>query len=247
MIKEFKKIRAIEIQMAKKILAEKRTASNLALQQLGEEANSEDLIHDIKTPITALNISLDLIDSLDSEFVQLALKSSRQIGNLLNQNKKELLIESFNLFDEIMYCKRIVENKYMNSFSDCNKVEILINGNKKTYIEGSKIHFRRIITNLLDNAIEAVKPKAEAIKRINICYIATTYVLTLKIVDNGSGVKKVQMRKLFNKKYTTKSQNSHCGLGLCICKELVEKKFGGEISFKSAWHKGTEVKIIIPL
>lgn len=61
--------------------------------------------------------------------------------------------------------------------------------------------------------------------------------------DNGTGIDKEDISSVFNPFFSRKSKGT--GLGLTICKELIELH-GGEIKLESEKNSGTTVKIIIP-
>ena len=75
-------------------------------------------------------------------------------------------------------------------------------------------------------------------KTCNICN------LTLDIIDNGIGIEKDKLNKIFEPYYTTKSKGT--GLGLSICKKIIEDH-GGEISIIKNKLAGTTVSLILPV
>ena len=64
------------------------------------------------------------------------------------------------------------------------------------------------------------------------------------IADNGEGVSKEQANNLFKPYFTTKSSGT--GLGLAMCKDIIEK-FNGKISFESVENVGTKFLIDLPI
>ena len=65
-------------------------------------------------------------------------------------------------------------------------------------------------------------------------------VVNLDIIDNGIGINKAEMGKIFEPYYTTKEKGT--GLGLSICKKIIEDH-GGEISIKKNKSIGSTVSL----
>jgi len=100
----------------------------------------------------------------------------------------------------------------------------------------------QVWTNLIDNAIDAVKGTG------NIC-IATFLdddQVMVEIADNGSGIPPEVQAHIFEPFYTTKAVGSGTGLGLVISNRIVADRHGGEIEFES--HPGeTRFKVRLPV
>jgi len=92
----------------------------------------------------------------------------------------------------------------------------------------------RIMTNLLQNAIQAVPQDREPIIRVHIEKHAE--FLKIEIQDNGSGISEENITKIFEPKFTTKSGGM--GLGLAIVKNSINS-LGGTITHETEENKGT--------
>jgi PAS domain S-box-containing protein len=101
------------------------------------------------------------------------------------------------------------------------------------------ILFRRVLANLVLNAIQAM-PKGG---RLTIAGSAGDGSLTVAVQDTGVGIAPASLEKIFNPFFTTKAQGQ--GLGLAVCKRLVEAQ-GGTITAKSQMGKGSTFTITIP-
>lgn len=103
----------------------------------------------------------------------------------------------------------------------------------------------RIITNLVSNAIKYTDRKGH----VNVSVQLTNNYISLKISDDGMGVSKENLPRLFNRFFRVDSTGSRkyggTGLGLSIAKELTELQ-GGTISVSSILAKGTEFVVTIP-
>ena len=111
-----------------------------------------------------------------------------------------------------------------------------------------EVHFQNVINNLLDNAVKYRKPD----QPIDI-YLKTwndDQHLYLSIRDTGIGIKKENLKKVFDKFYRVHTGNVHdvkgFGLGLAYVKKIVDLH-QGEIKVDSEYGKGTKVTIKLPV
>jgi signal transduction histidine kinase len=104
---------------------------------------------------------------------------------------------------------------------------------------------KAILRNLISNAIKFTNVDG----KIEISAKHSHSVTTIKVSDNGIGIKPEIMEKLFSFSYihSTKgtANESGTGLGLLLCKEFVEKQ-GGKIWIDTEVNKGTTVSFTIP-
>ncbi len=119
-------------------------------------------------------------------------------------------------------------------------VEISIDfelGSRLFYIDGD--YFRRVIINLLTNAIQAMPDGGKLSVKGEMRYEKKS----MTISDTGTGISEENMKKLFTPLFTTKAKGT--GLGLAVCKRIVDAH-KGIISVESVEGQGTSFKIIIP-
>ncbi len=101
--------------------------------------------------------------------------------------------------------------------------------------------FRQVLDNLILNAKDAVSKKNNPKIEIIIDYNGKYFIF--EIFDNGCGIKKNNLKKVFLPFYTTKSNG--LGIGLSICNAII-KKHNGQISVKSVEKKWTRFIIKMP-
>jgi len=99
----------------------------------------------------------------------------------------------------------------------------------------------RVVTNLVKNAIQAIKQEDNPMVLIDVFSIHNDVIIT--VTDNGCGIPEEHSNKIFEPKFTTKS--SGMGLGLAMIKKIIET-YGGSISFTSKENKGTTFKVTFP-
>lgn len=111
-----------------------------------------------------------------------------------------------------------------------------------------EMHFQNVIFNLLDNAVKYAKPD----EPLNV-YLKTwntEHHLCLSVRDTGQGIKKENLKKIFEKFYRVHTGNVHdvkgFGLGLAYVKKMVDLH-EGEIRVDSEYGKGTTFTIKLPI
>ena len=206
---------------------------------LGRQA--VQLAHDIRSPLEALKSSKDelaKLPELERESVNLAIRRIEDIAyNLLLMRKGK--VKSTNLTHIKSTANQIIQEKKLQ-YRDHTHLSIQLSTDLNSYELFSALNpeiFKRVISNLLDNAIEAscytglievlLEPKMDSFK--------------ISIVDNGSGVPKDKRDRLFEKGFTTKPEGN--GLGLYHAKKEIEQANGQIIITHS---DKTSVEITLP-
>ena len=100
----------------------------------------------------------------------------------------------------------------------------------------------RAVTNLLRNAVDAVDRGG----KIKVTTALQDGHIVIEVKDNGCGIPKEAMDKIFDPFYTTKDMDKGCGLGLTIVSEII-KSYEGEIKLQSVLQKGTTFTVLIPI
>jgi two-component system phosphate regulon sensor histidine kinase PhoR len=119
-----------------------------------------------------------------------------------------------------------------------NKIEIHNLINVKTTISTDKESFRTIFSNLLSNAIK-YSPKSSSIKFLS---DQGNNFITISIKDNGYGIDKNNINRIFERFYRTSKARAHTkgtGLGLALVKQL-SQRIGASVSVKSTINQGSE-------
>ena len=210
--------------MAKQVAHEVKnplTPMKLLIQNFERKFDKAD--PDIDEKVTRLSKTMvdqiDLISTVAGAFSEFA---------KLPEKKNETL----NVIKEIKSLIRVFNDKNEIYFHS-NKDNILINFDK--------IFFSRIITNLITNAQQAVSDLRKPV--INIDVELINKKVSISVEDNGVGIPKDKIDKIFEPNFTTK--NSGMGLGLTMVRKMVED-YKGEINVKSEEGKGTKFVIILP-
>jgi two-component system phosphate regulon sensor histidine kinase PhoR len=124
-------------------------------------------------------------------------------------------------------------------------VELLLNASHDL-IEADEVHFTNLISNLVDNAIKYSKDNLH----VKIITHSTNKYLIIRIEDNGIGMNKETVKRIFEKFYRAHTGNLHnvkgFGLGMSYVKTVIDAH-KGRIKVESTLGKGSSFTIEIPL
>lgn len=107
-------------------------------------------------------------------------------------------------------------------------------------------HFTQVLMNLLINAADALEGIEDRPRQIRITTLPEETGICVIVSDNGNGMDAATIDHAFDEYYTTKPAGKGTGLGLALCKQMLEAA-GGSISLSSQLGCGTRVEIHLPL
>jgi two-component system NtrC family sensor kinase len=113
-------------------------------------------------------------------------------------------------------------------------------------IEAVADHLMQVILNLMINAADALENCTDRLRCIR---IVTGYVegqMLLRVSDNGDGMDDVVLARAFDESFTTKPAGKGRGLGLFLCRALIEEA-GGRIELASTPGTGTGANVYLPV
>ncbi len=108
------------------------------------------------------------------------------------------------------------------------------------YGEGNRL--KQVVLNVIQNAREAMQDGGTMHIRTN---IVQDNFIQIQFSDTGCGMSKDQLSKAFCPSYTARADGRGSGLGLYVCKNIIDE-FGGTVSVVSDVGAGTEVSIKLP-
>ena len=170
---------------------------------------------------------------LCSKIVTELLQFSRKIDITPSKLKiKSLILE---LINSPLISKRIHEEN----------IDVRIQIDENLEIVGDKMLLLQVFQNVLNNSLDSfeninVKPQ------INFIAQKIGNKIEIKVIDNGIGIKKMNLKRIFEPFFSTKPIGKGTGLGLSICRGIIEKH-KGEIKVNSVYRHGTEILIILPI
>jgi hypothetical protein len=215
------------------------------------------LAHDLKSPMTALIGYTDLLESefsqLKSEDIKDYILSIKQVAGNLNNLLENLLEWSTIQKDKVSFepknvilrneVEKIIKLFEFSSGEKEIRLDNKINSEHKLFVDPNVLN--TVLRNLVSNAIKFSNSGG----RININSRIKNKLMEISVEDKGIGMTQSSVSNIFNNGVQSKrsgtNNESGSGLGLLICKELIEKN-GGKIWANSKEDKGTKIVISIP-
>ncbi|MGF1627841.1 MAG: ATP-binding protein [Kiloniellaceae bacterium] len=112
------------------------------------------------------------------------------------------------------------------------------------FVSANDIGIEQIVLNLINNALDAVAGMPDPVVRVSIGFDDEAGIVT--VADNGPGIDEAVMQRITEPFFSTKQAGDGLGLGLSICRAIVEK-FGGRISAGRAAEGGAAFVVTLPL
>lgn len=215
---------------------------------------AKQVAHEIKNPLTPMKLGIQQLvrsyqendDRFEERFQRISTSIIEQIDILSKiatefsafAKLPETSLEKINLIEKI--------RKAINLFSSTGNTSIILineTSDKSIFVLGDRDQFLRTFNNLFKNAIEASLGR----KRIKINIIlrySGADMIEIMIQDNGFGIPKDVIPKIFKPNFTTKSSGT--GLGLAFVKQTVTG-IGGKIEFTTQTNVGTTFIITLPI
>jgi signal transduction histidine kinase len=243
LIVEFNKM-ILQVESSAKLLADNER--DLAWREMARQ-----IAHEIKNPLTPMKLSLQYLMMLkgknDSrwleQFDRFAASQVEQIDSLAKIANEFSDFAKINFDEQITVLDlRAAVNEILPIFDGFPNLTFEIDmPNVPINVRVGREHLKRVVVNLVKNAIQSVEDDKTAI--ISITVIEESGKATLSVKDNGKGIANEVKPKLFTPNFTTKSSGT--GLGLAICKNLIEA-YSGSIWFESEVDKGSTFYIELP-
>jgi signal transduction histidine kinase len=215
----------------------------------GHRAMLADASHQLRTPLTALRLRLDLlaVDSSPATAAELAgaqeeiARLSRLVDGLLATARAEAVTEQLEQIDVASVADERVAA--WHPVADAHGVKLLAEPPAAAAppVALGAGHLEQILDNLLDNAIEAIGD-AGGIVRVSVDKTDAGVMLT--VADDGPGMTPQERSRAFLR-FTTGSQNG-TGLGLAIVHRLVTSN-GGSIRLEDTPGGGLTVELEFPV
>lgn len=196
----------------------------------------KDSTHEINTPLSIILMSIERIkkENLKEQDLQ-KLQRIKMAANTLEQIYQDLVFYNFshiqeNTLEEISMENLLKERiSYFEPFYKKKNITIALKSNP-SQLKANKNRIIRVIDNLLDNALKYTYNggKVEVIVDKN----------TLTIKDNGCGIPKTHLKRIFERYYRYNKDQGGFGIGLALVKKICNS-YGIEIQCQSLEKKGT--------
>ncbi len=221
-----------------------------------------NMTHEFKTPISTISLAAQM---LNDSSVRKSSNMLEHISNVINDETKRLRFQVEKVLQMSMFERQkatlklqdvdvntIVENiihtfkikveKYGGHIEAVLKAE-------QSIIHVDEMHFTNVIFNLLDNAVK-YRREDESLKLSVTTRDVSGGRLEVTVADNGIGIRREDLKKIFEKFYRVPTGNLHdvkgFGLGLAYVNKMV-RELGGQITVESELGQGTRFIITLPL
>jgi signal transduction histidine kinase len=228
-----------------------------------------NMTHELKTPVAGISIAGQMLS--DKDMIQ-SLERAGSLSNSPSFNKITRTITDETrrlqfLIDKVLQMSLMEDNKSILKIVEADANDMLLNvaqifdiqvekcgGSLNLNIEAlestiyvDEMHFTNVLFNLMENAVKYRRPD------VPLHLVAETEneddKILIRIKDNGTGIKKENLKKIFDRFYRVSTGNVHdvkgFGLGLAYVKKIIEE-LNGTIKVESEWKKGTTFTIILP-
>ena len=199
------------------------------------------LSHDLKTPLTPIMILMPIVneqlkDVKSRDLMEVINRNVYFIKDLvdktvdlarLNSTKVEIVVKDTNLLSEV---NTIIENSQV--LLDENNINIENKIGEKIFVKADRLRFGELLNNLITNSI---KYTPDSGGEITIDAKEEGNFVTISVKDTGIGIKQERLSHVFDEFYKvdiSRHDLDSSGLGLAICKRIVEKH-GGKIWVES--------------
>jgi signal transduction histidine kinase len=204
---------------------------------------TQNVAHDIRSPLTALNLLLRTDLPLNDLQRNLVLRSLDRIQAITNDLLEPIRAEEFMQEENVLnVIQEIVQETLLRQ--PCKIViEKNISEERNTTIKKNKaVQLQRTISNLLNNAIEACDDPVHCMILLKIFIYKTHF--KVEISDNGRGIPMQILSQVGQRGFTYQKPNGH-GLGLAQAKEFIEG-CGGTLQLRANENHGTNVSFFLP-
>jgi two-component system phosphate regulon sensor histidine kinase PhoR len=235
----------------------------LRQKKLGAIKNDfiNNMTHEFKTPIATISLAVDAMrnekvindrdkmDYFSSIIKEENQRMNRQVETILKASQLEKQEVDLNLkplhVHEII--QDVVDNFVLQLENKNGKVDLQMLA-KNDLINVDEIHFANLVNNLVDNAVKYSKEEVPPI--IKLTTNSNNKNFCMRIEDNGIGMTKDSLKRIFERFYRAHTGNVHnvkgFGLGLSYVKTMVEAQ-QGQIKAESILGKGSVFTIELPL
>ncbi len=212
---------------------------------------ARQVAHEIKNPLTPMKLNI--------QYLQQALRNKQENVEQLAARVSESLIEQidnlsyiaseFSSFAKMPDAKpeNIDLNELLEKVTELylNTQNVKIDFEKHTgpiTVHADRSQLLRVFTNLLENAVQSIPEDKHG--EVRILLMPEEKEIVIGIADNGVGISKDAIEKIFQPYFTTKSSGT--GLGLAMTRKIIEF-WNGAIWFETEEGRGTSFYIRLPL
>jgi len=230
--------------------------------------NDGFISHELRNPLQSISFANHLLQTKNKDdglkkYLNIINKSVYDMIKIINDildidridsNKLNITIENIqmkDLLDNIYfqyssYINNNLELQYSNLINDNIDFKININENVPKTLFTDLTRTNQIILNLLINSLKYSKPNIKNNIILDISYDENNKYIEFNMIDNGIGIKNIDIKKIFKNRYDFINSKNSNGLGLYICNKLANL-LGGYIKIDSEYIHGSKFTFIHPI
>jgi signal transduction histidine kinase/ABC-type uncharacterized transport system substrate-binding protein len=206
------------------------------------------LSHELNQPLTAILYSAQagmrflesgrLDDKQAAEIFENIIEDAKRSGGLISSVRSLMKLETREM--EKVNLNALVEESLTIFHSEADQLRITITQNlldKPVFVFGDKIQIQQVLLNFMSNAALAMETGDPDHKIMTILQLLDKHTVTISVRDTGPGISPELTENLF-KPFVT-SRISGFGIGLALCKSIIEKH-NGKIRAENLAHGGAE-------
>jgi signal transduction histidine kinase len=206
-------------------------------------AVSEQVAHDLRSPLSTINLMLTKAHFSNEEIGNLVKNSLVRIDNIIEEilaaakfTKQPKMLQKIDLFEVI---NQIIKERELSQIQVKFENDVAPN----TKVIADKLALTRALINIVENAIAAFDINSDSRKvKFHGFQNQTTYILS--IIDNGPGIPQEILALLGEKKVTSKKGTLGTGIGFLLSKKMIAD-MGGDLKISSSTEKGTTISITL--
>lgn len=234
------------------------TLNYMAEELIKKEQIKNDFIssvsHELRTPLTSIKgwaITLQSENLHENEILidglNIIEKESDRLSNMVEDllDFSKFVSGRISLEKDEFYIKDTIELiiKQLTPRANSGEIELITRIDTKiNSMVGDENRIKQVLINILDNALKFTPQGGKITLKVK----EEDKIVILEIKDNGPGISEVDLPHVKEKFYKGNGSQSHSGIGLSICEEIV-KLHEGSIDILSEINEGTTVIIRLPL
>ena len=200
---------------------------------------AKETAHQLGTPLTSLMAWIDYLKSKNIDLTDEMEKDVKRLETITKRFSKigsAPQLEPYDVMDELKETEDYIRTRSSQKI----KFSLSVTPDTDTVALLNPPLFSWVIENLFRNAIDAMSGQGA----ISLDVSRQANIIIIDVTDTGKGIPKGNFKTVFEPGYTTKSRG--WGLGLSLCKRIIEDYHGGKILVKnSEINKGTTFRIIL--
>lgn len=217
-----------------------------------------NMTHELKTPISTIGLSSEMLMRSDfsndpeklQRYASIIYKENKRLEhqvervlNVAQLDKEELTLkkEAVDVHELLIEAK---ENFDINQLDQGGSIQLDLKA-ENSVVNADPVHITNVVYNLLDNAVKY----CDSTPQIKVKTTNDKKGIVIEISDNGIGIKREDLKMIFDKFFRVPTGNLHnvkgFGLGLYYVKLIIESH-GGKIEVKSKLGEGTIFTVSLP-